>query len=207
MNFLSRLAQENDAIATVKNGNLLFMPTGTSTTATGKPLPPVEIVKSIGDSFNFSLTEGDNFTAVRAYWHNLDTGKKGEIVVDENTKIEQKAKTTKTGKVSKRKQNVIVQSEPIETNANKIKSLRHTYKTEASALNGAVATFKKMQRGVATFTMTLAFGNPELMPELPATIKGIKKEIDSTDWIISKVTHNLSDNGYTSAVEFEKNII
>ncbi|UXN37812.1 phage late control D family protein [Avibacterium paragallinarum] len=213
INLLSRLAEENDAIATVKNGKLLFMPAGKGKTATDKPLPPIHITRQSGDSFNFSLVESDNYTAVRAYWHNLDTGKKGEVVFDKNSKIERKTRLTKgrkrkdgtvTGqRQSKRKYNQLVQTEPVETDANQMKTLRHTYKTEAAALNAAKAAFEKIQRGVATFSLNLAQGNPELMPELPVTVQGFKAMIDSSQWIITKVTHSIGGSGFTSAVELE----
>ena len=84
-----------------------------------------------------------------------------------------------------------------------MKTLRHTYKTEQSALNAAKAAFDRMKRGVATFTLTLAEGDPMLMPELPVIVQGFKPAIDSTQWIISKVTHNISDSGFTTVAEME----
>lgn len=213
VNLLSRLAQEYDAIATVKNGKLLFMPAGKAQSLSGKPLPEVKIVRQVGDNYQFSLVEGDNYNAVRAYWHNLDTGQKGEIVIDENSKIERRTKLTKGRKkkdgsvsgqrMSKRKYNTLVQTEPVETDADKMKTLRETYNSEARALNAAKSAFDKLKRGVASFSIDLAVGNAELMPELPVSVKGFKPMIDSTKWIISKVTHNLTDSGFTTRVECE----
>lgn len=203
VNLLTRLADQYDAIATVKNGVLLFMQMGMGQSASGNPLPEMLIEKQSGDSYNFTLAESDNYTAVRAYWHDPDTGKKGEIVVDENTKIERKSRTTKKGKQSKRKYNTVNQAEPVESDADQMKTLRHTYKTEQSALNAAKAAFDRMKRGVATFTLTLAEGDPMLMPELPVIVQGFKPAIDSTQWIISKVTHNISDSGFTTVAEME----
>ncbi|SUB26259.1 late control gene D protein (GPD) [Avibacterium gallinarum] len=150
---------------------------------------------------------------MRAYWHNLDTGKKGEVVFDKNSKIERKTRLTKgrkrkdgtvTGqRQSKRKYNHLVQTEPVETDANQMKTLRSTYKSEAAALNAAKATFEKIQRGVATFSLNLALGNPKLMPELPVTVQGFKSMIDNSEWIITKVTHSIGGNGFTSSVELE----
>ncbi|STO55661.1 phage late control D family protein [Canicola haemoglobinophilus] len=213
INLLTRLAENHDAIATVKNGKLLFMPVGLGLSVSGKALPIMEITRQLGDSFNFSLTENDNYTAVRAYWHNMDTGKKGEVIVDENTKIERRTRTTKgkekkdgtvTGQQqTKKKYNNIVQTAPVESDSNKMKTLRHTYKTEAYALNAAKAAFDRMKRGVATFSLNLAHGNAELMPELRVRLIGFKDQIDSSDWIISKVTHSLTTSGFTTAVECE----
>ena len=43
----------------------------------------------------------------------------------------------------------------------------------------------------------------DLFPELPATVEGFKREIDNTDRILSKVTHNVSDGSFTTALELE----
>lgn len=213
INLLTRLAQEYDAIATVKNGTLLFMPTGKGKTAGGADIPPFELTRQIGDSYNFSIAESDNYKAVRAYWHNMDTGKRGEVIIDENSKITKKQKMTKGRKLkngdvkgqrlSKRKYTVLEQTEPVTSDSDQIKTLRHTYASEQSAITGAKSAFDKLKRGVATFSMTLAYGEPELMPEMPLVLRGFKSMIDGSDWIISRVTHNINDSGYTTQVECE----
>lgn len=213
INLLTRLAQEYDAIATVKNGTLLFMPTGKGKTAGGADIPPFELTRQIGDSYNFSIAESDNYKAVRAYWHNTDTGKRGEVIIDENSKITKKQKMTKGRKLkngdvkgqrlSKRKYTVLEQTEPVTSDSDQIKTLRHTYASEQSAITGAKSAFDKLKRGVATFSMTLAYGEPELMPEMPLVLRGFKSMIDGSDWIISRVNHTINDSGYTTQVECE----
>ena len=42
-----------------------------------------------------------------------------------------------------------------------------------------------------------------LMPESIIELSGFKSEIDAASWIITKVTHNLSDAGFTSQIECE----
>lgn len=216
LNLLTRLGEQYDAIATVKNGMLLFMPTGQGKTANNQDIPPFLITRQAGDNYQFSIAEADNYKAVRAYWHDTDTGKRGEVLVDENTKITRKRKmtkgrtlkdgTVKGQRLSKIAYRVLEQPEPITSDSDQIKTLRHTYANEASAINGAKSAFDKIKRGVATFTLDLAFGEPELIPETPVILNGFKPLIDSTGWIISRVTHNISDNGYTSQVECELKI-
>lgn len=185
INLLQRLAEEYDAIATVKNGNLLFIEAGNGTTASGKPLPVYLINRRSGDSHSFSIAEADNYKAVKAYWHNIATGKRGEVIWDENSQIKKSKKA-------------------IESDSETIKTLRHTYASEQSAVNACKRHFAKLQRGVATFSLTLAEGNAELMPELPVKVVGFKAEIDSSEWIISQVTHSLSKGGgFTTALEME----
>ncbi|HEH9710711.1 TPA: phage late control D family protein, partial [Pasteurella multocida] len=176
---------------------------GKAKTASGKAIPQITITKKSGDSYTFTINESDNYKAVRAYWHNLDNGKKGEVIIDENTDVQRVNRTTKKGKQSKLKKNVLVQTQPLTSDSEQIKTLRHTYKTEASAIQGAKAAFDKMKRGTASFSLTMAYGEPELMPEMPAELKGFKTEIDSSDWIITSVIHNITDSGFTSTIEFE----
>lgn len=213
INLLSRLAEEHGAMCTVKNGTLLFMPLGQGKTASGKPIPLRKITRKSGDSYTFSIAESENYKAVRAYWHDTDTGKRGEITVDENTKIVKKQRmtkgrtlkngTVKGRRLSKRKYNTIEQQEPITSDNTQIKSLRHTYASERTAINAAKSAFDKLKRGVATFSLNLAFGEPDLIPETPIELSGFKAEIDATNWLITRVTHNLSDGGFTSQIECE----
>ena len=230
INLLQRLAKEHDAIATVKNGNLLFMPAGRGKTVNGKEIPVLIITRQQGDSHRFSIAEGDNYEGVKAYWHNTTTGKRGEVIWDKHSKMQKTVKPTmkkvtrvkkdskgksikgKDGKSVKvttyvkgkgRKVNQVSGTQ-IQSNSEKIKTLRHTYATEQSAMNAVKRHFDKLQRGVATFSLNLAVGDAELIPEMPIQLQGFKTEIDSSDWIISQVTHNVSpDSGFTTQIECE----
>lgn len=203
INLLTRLAEKYDAIATVKNGNLLFITAGTGKTASGQVLPKIRITRADGDSHRFTIAEGDNYKAIKAYWHDTDTGKRGEVLIDENSEVKKVNKKTKKGKVSKSKKTVVVQHQPVESDSDNIKTLRHVYKTEQSALRACQREFSRLQRGVASFSLNLAVGNPELMPELPVQVVGFKPQIDSTDWIITQVTHSIGESGFTTAIECE----
>lgn len=230
INLLQRLAKEHDAIATVKNGNLLFMPAGRGKTVNGKEIPVLIITRQQGDSHRFSIAEGDNYEGVKAYWHNTTTGKRGEVIWDKHSKMQKTVKPTmkkvtrvkkdsegksikgKDGKSVKvttyvkgkgRKVNQVSGTQ-IQSNSEKIKTLRHTYASEQSAMNAVKRHFDKLQRGVATFSLNLAVGDAELIPEMPIQLQGFKAEIDSSDWIISQVTHNVSpDSGFTTQIECE----
>jgi len=76
-------------------------------------------------------------------------------------------------------------------------------KGKKPAITAAKSAFDKLKRGVATFSLNLAFGEPDLMPETPIELSGFKAEIDATNWLITRVTHNLSDSGFTSQIECE----
>lgn len=202
-NLLTRLAQQHDAICTVKQGRLIFCKTGDAESVTGKPFPTVTITRLRGDSHRFAAADRNAYTAVKAYWHDLNKANKGEVTVDANTKFERRASVTKRGRPTKRKHLTATQEKAIEPSAANIKVLRHVYASETSALQGAKAAWEKIQRGVAEFSITLAEGRPELFPELPAKVKGFKPLIDACGWTLAKVTHSLSNSSYTAALELE----
>lgn len=178
--FLSRLAGMFDALSTVKDGRLLFYRIGRGVSVSGLALGTATIRRADGDSHRFSFADRETAGAVRACYY--DTGKR-------------------------EKREVIVTAEPSDKKAGKtsdrIKTLRHTYANRSNAERAAKAELDKIQRGVATFSLTLAYGRPELIPDMPATVRGWKREIDEVDWLITKVTHRLSDSGYIADVEME----
>lgn len=77
------------------------------------------------------------------------------------------------------------------------------YATKAAAMRAAQAKWEKLQRGVAEFSLSLAMGRANITPETPVRVSGFKEVIDAQDWIVSKATHNLSNSGFTTALEFE----
>lgn len=79
-NLLTRLAKQFDAIATVKNGALLFITAASGLSASGKPLPAITITRASGDRHRFAISDRDTCTSVRAYYHDTAAALKGEIV-------------------------------------------------------------------------------------------------------------------------------
>lgn len=208
--FMSRLAEQYDAIATIKNGKLLFIPAGESQTASGQPILPTTITRASGDSHSFTYSSSNSYQAVRAYYTDKKTGQKKEVIVNKdnaypNKKTTQQTKTVK-GKTfkAKKKEN---DNQKVNTDGQKIKTLRHLYATESGAWSGARGAFKKIQRGVAEFSITLAVGRPDLYPETPAVVQGFKPEIDAEAWLITEVSHKIDSGGYTASIQFEARII
>lgn len=277
-NFLTRLAGQFDAIATVKAGRLLFIHAGAAESASGKPMPAITITRQTGDNHNFSIADRGNYTHVKATYNDTNAAVKGEIIwgaaedAAEN-KHQVTATATPSGKyrdinhVSKNRatalrlarkewrriakdknlragyigvkapyndKNMGVSGEvaygiedeqksrqsakrlaerdaartgkpqvAIDHSADNIKTLRHVYASKESAKRAARTEWRKIQRGMAEFSITLAHGNPELVPETPVTVQGFKQAIDGTGWIITKLKHDLSDNGLTTAITLE----
>lgn len=170
LHFLTRLAERFDAIATVKAGNLLFIPEGSGTTASGVAIPPITLTRQVGDRHRYVVTDRDAYSGVIAHWHDPDAAERREVVVgtDDNAK-----------------------------------RLRPTYATEADALAAAKSEWQRLQRGADKASLDLAEGRPDLYPETPVTLSGFKPEIDAIDWLITEISHDLSDRAFTSSVEME----
>lgn len=208
--FMSRLAEQYDAIATIKNGKLLFIPAGESQTASGQPILPTTITRASGDSHSFTYSSSNSYQAVRAYYTDKKTGQKKEVIVNKDNAYPNKKTTQQTKSVkgktfkAKKKEN---DNKKVNTEGQKIKTLRHLYATENGAWSGARGAFKKIQRGVAEFSITLAVGRPDLYPETPAVVKGFKPEIDAEAWLITEVSHKIDSGGYTASIQFEARIV
>lgn len=197
-NFLSRLAKEFDAIATVKNGTLLFIPAGEPTSGSGLALPPVTITRAVGDTHTFSIADRENYNGVKAYYQDTRAGVRGEVVIDASNATAVKEKPD-TGKGKKKPETV--QATP---NPENVKVLRHTYASKSNAERAARSEWRKIQRGMATFTITLARGRAELFPSLHAKVSGWKPQIDNTGWSVGKVVHRVSGGGgFTTTLELE----
>ncbi|MBQ4864591.1 phage late control D family protein [Pseudoalteromonas sp. MMG013] len=177
--FLTRLAEQFDAIATVKNDTLMFISAGQSVTASGQPLPKVNITRQSGDQHRFSIADRQAYAGVTAYWQNEKAAKRESVTVENSG------------------------SESELTGGDGIKTLRHIYASKATATRAAKAMWERIQRGIATFSLTLAQGNPELFPETPITVSGFKTQIDNSKWILVQVTHTLNSTGYVSSLALE----
>lgn len=172
-NLITRIADEHDAIATVKNGHLLFMPKGEGKTITGLDLPMFFITRAMGDSHRWADTDGaDEVSGVTVYYYDNDKAKRQKVTVgmsDENTR-----------------------------------ELRNIQRDEKSAKRIAQAEYNRIKSKSATFSYKLAYGKPELIPEMQMQFIGLKSEIDDIVWLGTRVVHTLSsDSGYTTDLELE----
>ncbi|WP_411913692.1 phage late control D family protein, partial [Yersinia pseudotuberculosis] len=195
-NFITRLAKQYGAIAAVKNGNLLFIRQGQSKTASGKPIPAMTIIRSLGDGHQFSMADRGAYTGVVANWLNTRTAEKPVVKVKRKRK--RKATTAAKPKEPEEKQGEYL----IGTDEN-VLILRTTYASKNNAQRAAKSNWERIQRGVAKFSIQLAKGRADLYPEVPVKVTGFKKQIDEADWTLVTVTHSVSDSGFTTALELE----
>lgn len=172
-NLITRIADEHDAIATVKNGYLLFMPKGEGKTISGLDLPTFFITRNMGDSHRWSDTDGaDDVSGVTVFYYDNDKAERQKVTIgmsDENTR-----------------------------------ELRNIQRDEKSAKRVAQSEFNRIKAKSATFSYKLAYGKPDLIPEMQVQFMGLKSEIDDIIWLGSRVVHTLSaDSGFVTDVELE----
>jgi phage protein D len=67
--FLRRLGRENDAVATIKDGHLVFARKGAGTAPSGRALPTLTIRRTDGDRHNWQRQKRDGQEGVTASWH------------------------------------------------------------------------------------------------------------------------------------------
>ncbi|WP_151710575.1 contractile injection system protein, VgrG/Pvc8 family [Acinetobacter brisouii] len=172
-NLMTRIADEHDAIATVKNGILLFMPKGSNQTASGTELPMAEIYRYDGDNHRYSMSNGgEDVSGVTAYYYDEKSAKKQSVTIGDTDEY--------------------------------TKDMRHIFQDKNTATHAATAEFNRTKRKTATFSISLAHGMPELIPEMTLSFFGFKPEIDNIIWLGSNISHQLdASNGYTTSIEAE----
>lgn len=79
-NLLTRLAKQYDAVATVKNGNLMLLPIGNGKSATGRSIAGITLTRADGDKHSYNHSDRQvSYTGVNAKWHNPATALTVEV--------------------------------------------------------------------------------------------------------------------------------
>jgi len=194
ISFLTRMAEMLGAIATIKNGRLLFIVPGMGVSQSGRVLPAVMITRASGDGHSFRIADRDAYTGVQAYWLDLNFGKKKPTTVKRRRKKKPVAVTPASSKK---------EGDYMEGAEGNVFVMRKTFKTERAAKRAAAAKWRELQRGAAEFSITLARGREDLYPELHANVSGFKPIIDQADWVIHRVTHSIDESGFLTVLELE----
>lgn len=85
------------------------------------------------------------------------------------------------------------------------KRLKRTFGSAKAARRAAETERKRLARGGADFSLTLAIGRPDLFPEKKLQVEGFKPAIDAQDWLISEVQHRLdAQNGLATTLQMER---
>ncbi|WP_421865171.1 phage late control D family protein [Motiliproteus sp.] len=87
ISFLTRLAHQHDALASVKAGHLLLMPRGQSRSISGKPIPTLSLSRQHGDQHSYSLEDRDSlYSGVKARWNDTATAQVQTVAVGDASK-------------------------------------------------------------------------------------------------------------------------
>ena len=142
------------------------------------------------------------YVGVIAKYHDKALGVQGEVRYGraDDEKLKAAAKKTAARDAANARPSV---DDAIEPSAENMKTLRHTYSSQANAKRAARTEWRRIKRGAAQFSLTLARGRPDLFPDLRVAVRGWKQEIDGTEWCLTRVTNNLADGGYTTSLELE----
>jgi hypothetical protein len=213
--FLTRLAERNGGAVSVKAGKLLMLKAGSGTTVSGKAIPQTSIERSDGDRHQFAIADRGAYTGVTAKWlHTKDPKPQKQA---QKVKLKRKPKeqhlralqhpkaqpVSSVARAKKQKEQEAREGEYMAGEADNVFAMTTIYASKAQAIRAAQAKWDKLQRGVAEFSISLATGRADIYPEMPVKVSGFKRVIDEQAWLISKVTHNLNNNGFTTGVELE----
>ena len=181
-NLLTRLGQDYDAVATVKEDRLIFTDRDGSN-AGGQRLGTARIARSDGDRHSFKIAKREAVGSVKAKWRDLGNGATNTVEVTADPEDERgpegDAKATS-------------------------KTLRGTYASEAEAHAAAAAELRRRSRGKRTLSLSLAIGHPDLIAGQPLRVSGFRPEIDTVDWLIDSLTHTLDERGLTTDLQAEE---
>lgn len=96
--------------------------------------------------------------------------------------------------------------EAIAGSGDNLKELRHSYTDQASALQAARAEWKRLQRGTATLSYTLAKGRPELTPDQTYSLYGVKAEIGAIVWLGGNLRHSFTPDRFITSLDLESKL-
>jgi phage protein D len=77
--FLTRIANDLDAVATVKAGRLLFLQAGKGENADGQKIERITIERKDGDTHDYEAADKGRWTGCSAHWHDHATGKRERV--------------------------------------------------------------------------------------------------------------------------------
>ena len=79
--FVADLGRRFDAIATWKDGKLLFLPIGQSATAGGTPLDTFQLQRRDGWTWRFAQADRDDYDGAWAQWQDMDAGQRKTVKI------------------------------------------------------------------------------------------------------------------------------
>ncbi|RKT98968.1 hypothetical protein C7H84_33975 [Burkholderia sp. Nafp2/4-1b] len=171
LHFVTRLARQVGATATVKAGRLPVLPRGAGKCASGKPLPAVTLIPEMLIDYDVQFPDRASFAAVRAKVHDRKTGKKLELTIP---------------------------NPDAPPGASAVHTERHAFASASVAKAATPSRLVKLNRQTATSRLTLR-GRADLAAEKAVMLKGFKDGVDGA-FLIESVEHSYTSRGWIMVV-------
>ena len=173
MHYITRLAKQHGATATVKDGKLVVAPRGNGKSGSGKALPSIALSRD--DLASYSLTFPDRalFGEVQANYHNSKTGKLETIVLPNP-------------------------DAPAAVQAPK-HTERHVHPSKGAAKAAAESRLSALNRATLTGKLELMKGRADVGAEKWLELTGIKDEVNGTV-LIESVEQNFSKTAWVTSI-------
>jgi phage protein D len=164
LNFLTRLARQYNATATLKDRKLVVLPRADGKTASDKRLPVISLSPTEETSYRLTFLDRGSVGAVKTQAHDTKTGKKIDIVIPNPDAPAGSSSATHTD--------------------------RHIYPNPSATKAAAKAKLADMNRRTASGQLELR-GRADLAAEKSVELQGFKQEVDGI-YLIESVTHQLA---------------
>ncbi len=172
IHFITRIARENNATATVKDGRLLVLPRGAGKTASGKELPVMVVKRSDVGRYSFHFSDRPAHGGVQTGWHNDKTGRH-EVVRLTNPDAPESA--------------------PTHTD-------RHVYPDKERAEAAAKARLAGLNRSTADVRLEMV-GRADIIAEQTVRADGFKADLDG-EYLVDTVEHTFTQgDGWHTTIE------
>ena len=173
MHFITRLAKQHGATATVKDGKLIVTTRGTGKSGSGKPLPSITLHRDDLASYSMTFPDRALFGEVQANYHNAKTGKLETIVLpnpDAPAAVQAPRHTE-----------------------------RHVHPSKNAAKAAAESRLAAINRATLTGRIELMKGRADVGAEKWLELTGIKDEVNGTV-LIESVEQNFSKSAWVTSL-------
>ncbi|WP_413530430.1 contractile injection system protein, VgrG/Pvc8 family [Rahnella inusitata] len=204
--FLTRLAQNYGAQATVKNGAIIFFKPYSARSASGQTLPWKTLVRSDGDEHIFKVIDQKAYSGVIAQSYDVKTAATSSVALKRIPSAnpasqKQHPLAIKTAGAESEK------TPPLKSytagSGENVLKLPKIYPDEESAMRAADSVFNQIQADSASFSIRLAMGRADLSAQTPLNVQGFKNVVDDQSWIIDSVEHSLNEKGFTTKLNLK----
>lgn len=173
LHFITRVARQYGATASVKEGKLLVLPRNGGQTASGKPMPRVVLTPRDLASYSLTFPDRASFARVKAASHDPNTG---QLVTVELPNPDGSAAETGGEHVD-----------------------RHIYPNPQAAKAAAQSRLDGLNRATASGTLA-SIGRADIGAETTVTLQGFKAGADG-DYLVESVTRTYSGKSWTDSYQ------